>query len=143
MTQAEIEEFINGLPNVEHQDAMGYRFFFVGEDRMSPFATIAGSDSEYDRRSKLDRAGVYRINFGVSKVTFDNLVGDMSVDGCDYAQLNVFMPHPDYAKQRFVCILAPTGNQMALTKTLLEESHRIWTERQRHKNKKDKENIAT
>jgi len=136
MSQAEIEKFITSLPNVEHQDSMGYRFFFVGEDRMSPFATIASSDNEHDSRSNLDRDGLYRINFGLSKATFEELVGGTAVDKCNYSELNVFMPHPDYAKQRFVCILAPTGSQMARTKALLEESHSIWTERRRGKGEK-------
>ena len=97
MSQTEIEAFINHMPNVAHQDGMGYRFFFVGEDRMLPFATIASADNEHDSRSMLDREGVYRINIGVSRATFEELVGDKDVDSCNYAELNVFLPHPEYA----------------------------------------------
>ena len=133
MSQQEIEEFIAGLPAVEQTEAFGYRFFFVGSERMLPFATIASRDSEYDRHSKLDREGVYRINIGVSKETFDRLVGDLSVADCDFAQLDAFLPHPDYAPQHFVCILAPTGDQFRRTQALLEEAHGIAARRQDRK----------
>ena len=135
MTQQELERFIAGLPAVEQTEAFGYQFFFVGSERMLPFATIASSDSEYDNQSNLDREGVYRVNIGVSKETFDRLVGDISVADRDFAQLDAFLPHPDYAKQHFICILAPTGDQLRRTQALLEEAHGIAARRQERKDK--------
>ena len=133
MTQQALEEFIAGLPAVEQTEAYGYRFFFVGSERMLPFATMASNDSEYDNKSNLDREGVYRVNIGVSKESFDRLVGHISVADCDFAQLNAFLPHPDYAKQHFLCILAPTGDQLRRTQALLEEAHGIAVRRQARK----------
>lgn len=133
MTQKELEHFIADLPAVEQSEAFGYRFFFVGSERMLPFATIASNDSEYDNKSNLDREGVYRVNIGVSKETFDRLVGDIAVDECDFTQLDAFLPHPDYAKQHFICILAPTGDQLRRTQALLEEAHGIAVRRQERK----------
>ena len=133
MSQQELEAFIAGLPDVEQSEAFGYQFFFVGSERMLPFATIASNDNEYDNKSNLDREGVYRVNIGVSKETFDRLVGDISVADCDFSQLNAFLPHPDYAKQHFLCILAPTGDQLRRTQALLEEAHAIALRRQERK----------
>jgi hypothetical protein len=142
MTQQEIEAFITGLDAVETSENFGYKFFFVGHERMLPFATIADRDSEYDNKSNLDRDGVFRINIGVSKATFDKLVGQIPVDGCDFTQLNVFLPHPDYAKQHFICILSPTGEQLRRTHSLLEEAHGIALARQQRKEKQKKPNAT-
>lgn len=138
MRQQEVEAFIMNLPRVETTENFGYKFFFIGDERMLPFATIADRDSEYDNKSNLDRDGVFRINIGVSKETFDNLVGQMPVDRCDFTQLDVFLPHPDYAKQHFICILSPTGEQIHRTHSMLQEAHSIALARQQRKEKAKK-----
>jgi len=135
MTQELIEAYISGLPNVEQAENFGYRFFFVGADHRLPFATMASSDNDYDRVSNLDRDGVYRVNIGVSKETFDQLVGNWHTKEPDYTELNVFLPHPDYAKQHFVCILNPTGDRLQRTKELIAEAHAIAAKRMQRKTK--------
>lgn len=69
MSGEPIERFAAELPDVEQAENFGYTFFFVGPDRRLPFVTLASSDNDYDKVSKLDREGVYRVNIGVSKET--------------------------------------------------------------------------
>lgn len=125
MTQAEVEAFIAELENVQREDNFGYAFFFVGDDHRLPFVTTANSDNEYDNVSNLNREGVFRINIGVSKATFNSLLGDYSAENVDYSALNTFLPHPDYARQHFVCILNPHGENIAKIKQLIGEAHHI------------------
>jgi Family of unknown function (DUF6194) len=98
MNQSDLETFVAALPNVQREDNFGYSFFFVGNDHRLPFMTIANSDNEYDNVSNLNREGVFRVNVGVSKDTFQKLVGQVDKDSVDYSALNVFMPHPDYSR---------------------------------------------
>ena len=136
MDQAEVEAFVAGLENVERDEAYGYVFFFVGDDTMRPFVTIASSDQDFDNVSNLKREGVFRINIGVSRETFKQLVGEADPQAVDQAALNVILPHPEYAKQNFVCILNPAGENMARTKKLIEEAHDIAAARLQRKAKK-------
>ncbi len=124
MTQDEIQAFITALPHVEHEEQMGYLFFFVGAYHLIPFVSIAQTDNEYDRASRLDREGVFRINIGVSKETFQSLFPTSDQEQTfDYSALDVFMPHPDYAKQFFICILCPSEKNEAVTKEYIIEAH--------------------
>ena len=125
MNQAEIETFINQLANVQQEENFGYAFFFVGDDHRLPFVSIADADNDFDNVSNLNRVGVFRINIGVSKATFQNLVGESSGEPVDYALLNVFLPHPHYARQHFVCILNPAGENDELTRQLILEAHSL------------------
>jgi len=133
MKQTDFEAFINGLPNVQREETFGYSFFFVGNDHRLPFVTTADSDNEYDDVSNLDREGVYRLNIGVSKETFNNLVGDQLERDIDYSILNEFLPHPHYSRQHFVCILNPVGDNVEKTKQLINEAHSIADKRLQRK----------
>lgn len=125
MNPMQTESFILNLDHVQKEEQFGYLFFFVGDDHRLPFATIGYSDNEFDRVSLLDRDGVFRVNIGISKETYRALLGDSHEEGIDYAALNVFMPHPHYAKQHFVCILNPTGENVDTTQRLILEVHAI------------------
>lgn len=133
MNQAEIEAFIEGLENVQRAENFGYSFFFVGDDHRLPFVTIANSDHDYDNVSNLNREGVFRINIGVSRKTFKDLIPESGAESVDYSTLDVFLPHPDYARQNFVCILNPSGENVKTTMKLIEEAHSIATLRFRRK----------
>src|SRR5262245_46968213 len=102
MTQADLETFLAGLPNVQRIENFGYTFFFVGDDHRLPFVTIANFDNEFDDVSNLDREGVFRVNIGISRATFEQL-GLSGSEAIDYSVLNTFLPHPHYARQNFVC----------------------------------------
>lgn len=125
MQQAEVEAFIEAMENVEREENFGYIFFFVGDDHRLAFVTIGQADNEFDKVSNLDREGVFRINIGIGKESFSVLLGDTSPEDVDYSALNVFMPHPHYAKQRFVSILNPAGENVEVTKKLILEAHAI------------------
>ena len=129
MTQDEVEAFVSGLENVQRDENFGYSFFFVGDDHRLPFVTLANSDNEFDNVSNLNREGVFRINIGVSKATFERLMTEARSKPIDYAVLNVFLPHPHYARQHFVCILNPSGENAEITRRLIVEAHAIATAR--------------
>jgi hypothetical protein len=135
MTEAEIEVFVAALANVQREENFGYSFFFVGDDHRLPFVTLANADNDYDNVSNLNRDGVYRVNIGISKATFQNLIGESRTDPIDYSRLNVFLPHPDYAKQHFICILNPAGENVETTKQLIREAHAIAAARLERKTK--------
>jgi hypothetical protein len=127
MNQQQVEAFVESLPNVQSSEAYGYRFYFFGDDHRMPFLTIANSDNEYDNRSNLNREGVFRINLGVRPETFRGMFPPTESDGSelDYTQLNVFLPHPDYAKQSFLCILNPSGDNVGRLQDLIHEAHGV------------------
>lgn len=132
MEQAEFEAFLIELPNVQRDKNFGYSFFFVGDDHRLPFVTIADSDNEYDDVSNLNREGVFRLNIGVSKETFHNIASPMDEE-IDYSALNVFLPHPQYSRQHFVCILNPVGDNAEKTKQLIVEAYSIAASRLQRK----------
>ena len=82
-------------------------FFSLDEKHWPNFATVVWTD-EHDEAapSNLARPGVYRVNVGVDPETFARLVGSM-VDP-DYAAFDRYLPHPVYAKQRWISILNPS-----------------------------------
>jgi hypothetical protein len=132
MNQQAVESFVAGLENVQREDNFGYAFFFVGEDHRLPFVSISDSDNEYDRVSNLDREGVFRLNIGVSKTSFDSLFPDSGAGEIDYTVLDVFLPHPEYARQHFICILNPDAKAEA-TRQYILEAHSLAAARLRRK----------
>ena len=104
--------------------AWGDTFFMHREDKHHfPFATIVTKDyGDFDNRSNLDREGVYRLNIGVGKKTFDRLFPDGEFD---YTALDVLMPHPVYAENHFVCVLNPSDTTFESLKPLLAEAYGI------------------
>lgn len=133
MKQVDFETFIMGLPDVQREENYGYSFFFVGSDHRLPFVTIADSDNEYDKVSNLNREGVFRLNIGVSKDTFNRLTAGQAGHDIDYTVLNEFLPHPEYSRQHFVCILNPAQDRVEMTKRLIAEAHGLAEERVRRK----------
>jgi hypothetical protein len=115
-------------PDVETLQQFGYQFFFYRSERMHAFATIAASAEDYDHQvSKLDRPGIYRLNMGIGKDSFQAMFGKEKVDTSkwDYTAANVIMPHPDYSAQRFVCVLSPTGDTLDKVHALLGEAYAL------------------
>jgi hypothetical protein len=104
-------------------EAMNARFFSLDPSQWPNFATIVTTD-EHDtgNPSHLARDGVFRLNIGVGRATFERLV-DPSADP-DYAALDTILPHPVYAKQRWIAILNPSrGTFDATLKPLIAEAH--------------------
>jgi Family of unknown function (DUF6194) len=126
MDEKGITDYImNTFAGVETMTTLGYTFFFYGPDRMLPFTTIATADNEGDRVSNLDRPGVFRLNIGVSKQTFQVLFGTGKVDvsAYDFTALDTIMPHPDYAAQSWLCVLNPGDTTFQQLRPLLSEAY--------------------
>jgi erythromycin esterase-like protein len=92
----------------------GDRFFFAGEDRKRPFATIVGHDVPgFDERSRLSGPGRYRLNIEVGRGEFRNLFGygpeefAAHRDSLDFAETDRLMPHPAYAVQGWASVVNP------------------------------------
>lgn len=121
---AEIGAWITATyPDTVVAEAMGATFFSLDESHWPNFATIVTTD-EHDmgNPSNLAREGVFRLNIGVGKETFERLVGSM-VDP-DYAALDTILPHPVYAKQRWLSILNPSRRSFdELVKPLIAEAY--------------------
>ena len=128
MNETAITEYITkALPDVETSEAYGYTFFYYKSERRMPFATLIASDTEYDRISNLDRPGIFRLNLGVSKKTFQSLFGKSKVKtgDYDYTALDVIMPHPEYAQQHFICVLSPGEKTLERVRILLAEAYQM------------------
>jgi len=121
---AEITSWITETyPETVVAEAMGATFFSLDERHRPNFATIVTTD-EHDMGtpSNLSRPDVFRLNIGVGKATYERLVGEM-IDP-DYAALDTVVPHPVYAKQRWVAILNPSRASFDdVVKPLIAEAH--------------------
>lgn len=98
-------------------------------DHRWPFATLVVHDyAGFDESSQLDRDGVFRVNVNVGKHRFEELVGyppsqhPSRRGDHDYAALDVLLPHPEYSRQGWVCVVNPGANTAALLRTLLMEA---------------------
>lgn len=123
-----ITSYITGaFEHVETAVNLGYTFFFYRDDHMHAFATIASNGNKYEQISKLDRPGVYRLNIGVSRETFQSLFGTNKINtsAYDFTALNVIMPHPDYSSQHFICVLSPNEAAFERIRPMLAEAYDI------------------
>ncbi len=123
-------------PDTDVVEALGAAFFSLDAETHWPnFATIVTTD-EHDEGapSNLSRPGVFRLNIGVGRETFQRLVGAM--DEPDYAAFEQVLPHPVYAKQLWISILNPSDATFRdVVMPLLTEAHdRLAAARARHPN---------
>jgi len=138
MNESSVVDYITKtFPEVETSTAFGYTFFFYKSERKLPFATLISSDQDYDRVSNLDRPGVFRLNIGISKKTFQSLFGTAKVDtdSYDFTAVDVIMPHPEYAQHHFICVLSPSEATFERVRLLLAEAHDIAARRYSRQNK--------
>lgn len=124
-------------PEAETSQAYGYDMFFYKSDRKLSFATLISADYDYDHISHLDRPGVFRLNIGLSKQTFQSLFGTNEVNAGDYdfTALDTIMPHPEYAHYHFICVLSPSDETFGKIKPLLAEAYEIAGRRYTSQNK--------
>jgi hypothetical protein len=128
--------------DVEITTAYDYSFFFYRSERKMPFATLATVDNEYDSISNLSRPGVFRLNIGVHKQTFQALFGTSKVDinAYNFTELDTIMPHPEYAPQSWVCILSPSDETFQRSVApLLAEAYNIAVQRYTRRQPTDQE----
>ena len=119
-------------PQTQVAQAMGATFFSLNDQHWPNFATIVTTD-EHDMGAPSNltaRPGTFRLNIGVGKGTFDRLVG--SVANPDHAQLDRILPHPVYAKQRWIAILNPSRRSFdEVVVPLIDEAHDLVATRER------------
>ncbi len=134
---AMVDYIMKTFPEVETTLSFGYNMFFYSSDRILPFATLISSDYDYDRISNLDRPGVFRLNIGISKQTFQALFDTTQVDvnRYDFTALDVIMPHPEYVQQHFICVLSPSEATFERIRPLLAEAYEIAVRRYTSQNK--------
>ena len=123
-------------PETDVVEALGAAFFSLDREKHWPnYATIVTTD-EHDAGapSNLSRPGVFRLNIGVSRETFQRLVGAM-LDP-DYAAFGQIVPHPVYAKQLWISILNPSDESFRddVMPLLIEAHDRLAAVRARHPN---------
>ena len=123
-TADELAERIRALPGVTvlvadeaggaPEVSWGDRFFFVGDDRRRPFATIVSRDVPgFDEASRLDRPGAYRLNVELGRRGFEAEFGFPPAElpdrlpGIDAARLDTVVPHPAYGTHGWASVLNP------------------------------------
>lgn len=120
-------------PETAVAEAFGATFFSLDEKHWPNYATIVTTD-EHDEGapSDLARPGAFRLNIGVGRETFERLVG--SIEAPDYAAFDRLLPHPVYAKQRWISILNPSDATFRdVVLPLIAEAHdRLAAGRARH-----------
>lgn len=117
MTEAEIRRLLTSLDgtrlliaseeNGAPESAWGDTFCFYDpegtEDQKLPFVTIVTRNTPGgDEVSQLDPPGRFRVNMWVGR----DLVPE-ATDTVDYAEADVLLPHPHYAKQGWVSVVSP------------------------------------
>jgi hypothetical protein len=129
MTETDVVDWILATsPDVDEQIVDGNHFFFYNPpgfepEHLLPFATIV-TNNHYDDGSDLDRPGVYRLNIGVSRETFEKLFPAGGPTVTDRTVLDSFFPHPDYASMFWLSVINPTTTWPRAT-ALLEDAHGI------------------
>jgi hypothetical protein len=137
---AALADRIRRLPGVEYHRAgpddnvpdlaWDDQFFFVGSGRRHPFATIVGHDLPgFDERSRLDRAGVYRLNLDLGRREFRRVFGygpeelKARAGDIDVAALDEFVPHPLYGVQSWASVVNPGPRSADEVARLLDHAH--------------------
>jgi hypothetical protein len=146
VTEAEIIEYVSGLPgvvavtasdeNAAPAAAWGDTFFFydpegnTAENQRLPFATLVIHDYPgWDTESDLDRGGIFRVNIAIGRSSFERLLSHAPTehaahhDEFDYAATDVLIPHPTYATQGWVSILNPAERTSVQLRRLLDDAH--------------------
>lgn len=134
--EAVIDQVRETYPEADVVTIDGAIFFSLDAEKHFPnFATIVWIDDfDGDTVSNLTkRPGVFRVNIGVSRETFDRVAG--SDPNPDFAAFDRFLPHPVYAKQHWISILNPTdATWRDVVLPLIAEAHdRLAAARARHR----------
>lgn len=109
-------------PETDIATMPGGAFFSLDPEKHWPnFGTIVWTD-DFDQASNLSRPGVFRLNMGVARATFQGLVGGLKDP--DYSVMDRILPHPVYARQHWISILNPSDASMRdVVMPLLTEAH--------------------
>lgn len=99
-------------------------------DKRQPFTTIVMTDA-FDKASRLDRPGVYRLNIGVKRATYRALFGEPPTwettaelpARYDLAAQDVPIPHPIYSPLGWISIVCPSEASWPRMRELLDEAY--------------------
>jgi hypothetical protein len=113
-------------PETDLAEAMGASFFSLDPERHFPnFATIVTTD-EHDEGAPSDlssRPGVFRLNIGVGRETFERIAEAAGTEPATSA-FDTLFPHPVYARQHWISILNPSEATFRdIVVPLLTEAH--------------------
>lgn len=100
--------------------------------------TVKEKDGKNDRGSNLNRQGIYRVNLGLKRPTFQKLFGPAPARPAaggvvempyDFTEINQLLPHPVYAWMGWVSILNPSDSVFNELKPLIQEAYEFATEK--------------
>ncbi|MBB1441459.1 hypothetical protein H5202_23140, partial [Shewanella sp. SG41-4] len=133
-----IEKIVSSFEGIVPKSSWGETSLFYNPGKALPngvyFCTIKEKDGDNDKSSKLDRAGVYRLSFGISRNSYERLFGDKPkrpAKGCtvnaehDFTVENKLIMHPIYGWMSWVQILNPTESMFTEVFPLITEAHSI------------------
>ena len=119
-------------------NAWGEKSFFYNPDGLLKhgvyFCTLKEKDGANDKASNLNREGLFRLNFGISKSSFLKLFAVLSkrpaqgqvINGAyDFTALDILTPHPVYGWMAWVSIVNPTEHSWGVLQELLFESYEL------------------
>lgn len=134
--QSIIEKIVNDFEGVVPKASWGETSLFFNPGGLLPngvyFCTLKEKNGENDKASDLDRAGVFRLSFGISKETFEKRFGSRPKrppkggaisTAHDFTLLNELMPHPIYGWMSWVQILNPTESTFEVLSPLISEAY--------------------
>ena len=105
-TDAIVHYLLDTYPETDVVEAMHAWFFSVDPEKHWPnYATLV-TTNEHDDASDLDRPGVFRLNLGVDRGTFERIAA--ADPDPDFTAFDRLLPHPVYGKQRWISILNPS-----------------------------------
>lgn len=122
------------LPDTVVAEMDGAVFFSLDDKHWPNFATVVWTDAfDEGAPSNLSRHGVYRVNIELANAAFQAFVGDIADP--EYDVLDRLLPHPVYAKQRWVSILNPSHDTVRdVVLPLVSAAHdRLVTQRERRR----------
>ena len=94
--------------------------------------TVKEKDGENDRSPHLNRPGIWRVNLGLRRETFQRLFGPLPQRPpkggvvplpYDFSELDRLLPHPVYAWMGWICALNPSRQTFEALKPLIGESY--------------------
>ena len=133
-----VDDLLNRFNHLAVRTTWGETSLFFNPNEASAhgsyFVTIKESDGENDQASNLDRDGIFRVSFGVSRNSYEALFGPkpprparggVVKTGHDFTQTNLLMPHPIYAWMNWLQLLNPTQVTWNSNQNLIQESYEL------------------
>ena len=107
-----VEYILDTYPDADLVEAMNAYFFSLDAKHWPNFATLV-TTNEHDDAADLDRPGVFRLNLGVDRPTFEQIAA--AEPDPDFTALDRLLPHPVYGQQLWISILNPTHDTFERT----------------------------